>query len=69
MIRKGTEVKWQWGKTQATGKVTEVCHGEVTITSKGNKVTRKGSDDNPAYKITQEDGTKVLKLQSEVQRV
>ena len=31
-------------------------------------VTRKGSDDDPAYVIEQDDGTTVLKLQSEVQR-
>ena len=34
----------------------------------GEKVTRKGSDDDPAYVIEQEDGTTVLKLQSEVER-
>ncbi|HEU4336601.1 MAG TPA: HVA1 family protein [Nocardioides sp.] len=34
----------------------------------GEKVTRKGSDDDPAYVIEQDDGTTVLKLQSEVQR-
>ena len=31
-------------------------------------MTRKGSDDDPAYVIEQEDGTTVLKLQSEVER-
>lgn len=30
---------------------------------------RHGSDDNPAYVIEQEDGTTVLKLQSEVEKV
>ena len=32
------------------------------------KVTRHGSDDDPAYVIEQEDGTTVLKLQSEVEK-
>jgi hypothetical protein len=48
--------------------VKEVHHEEVSRTTKGQKVKRKGSDDDPAYVIEQEDGTTVLKLQSEVER-
>ncbi|MGL6340387.1 MAG: HVA1 family protein [Waterburya sp.] len=33
---------------------------------KGKKITRKGTKDNPAYLIEQEDGTNVLKLKSEL---
>ncbi len=33
---------------------------------KGNEVTRNGTQDNPAYLIEQKDGTKVLKLRSEL---
>lgn len=32
-------------------------HDKVTRTTKGEKVTRNGSDDDPAYVIEQEDGT------------
>ncbi len=67
-IRKGTKVKWKWGSSWAEGKVTEVHHDDVSRTTKGNAVTRHGSDDDPAYVIVQEDGTVVLKLQSEVEK-
>ena len=39
---------------------------KVTRTIKGEKITRDGSKDDPAYVIEQEDGGKVLKLKSEV---
>lgn len=67
-IRTGTEVEWDWGNGTAEGTVTEVHHDKVTRTTKGQQVTRDGSDDDPAYVIAQEDGTLVLKLQSEVRR-
>lgn len=67
-IRKGTEVSWSWGNGSASGKVTEVHHDKVSRTTKGEEITRDGSQDDPAYVIEQEDGTVVLKLQSEVER-
>ena len=67
-IRKGTTVKWKWGSSWAEGKVTEVHQDDVSRTTKGSKVTRHGSADDPAYVIEQEDGTVVLKLSSEVER-
>ncbi|QIK74358.1 DUF2945 domain-containing protein [Nocardioides piscis] len=67
-IRTGTTVKWKWGSSWATGTVVEVHHDKVTRTTKGNQVTRNGSDGDPAYVIEQEDGTTVLKLSSEVER-
>lgn len=67
-IRTGTAVKWTWGSSRAEGKVTEVHHDDVTRTTKGNEVTRHGTDDDPAYVIEQEDGTVVLKLKSEVEQ-
>jgi hypothetical protein len=68
MIRKGTKVEWNWVNGSATGKVKEVIKEEVSRTIKGSSVTRKGSEDNPALLIEQEDGREVLKLQSEVKR-
>jgi hypothetical protein len=68
MIRTGSTVSWSWGTGTATGKVSEVHHGKVTRTTKGQEITRNGTDDNPAYVIEQEDGTRVLKLHSEVER-
>ena len=67
-IRKGSTVTWQWGDNEAEGKVTEVHHEKVTRKSKGNEITRNGTDDDPAYVIEQEDGTTVLKLKSEVEQ-
>jgi hypothetical protein len=67
MIRKGSTVSWKWGSSTAEGKVTEVHKDKVTRQSKGEKITRNGTDDDPAYVIEQEDGTTVLKLKSELQ--
>ena len=66
MIRTGSEVSWNWGSSTAKGKVAEVHREKVTRTSKGEQITRNGSDDNPAYVIEQDDGTTVLKLRSEL---
>ena len=67
MIRKGSTVSWKWGSSTAEGKVAEVHHDKVTRQSKGESISRNGSDDDPAYVIEQEDGTTVLKLKSELQ--
>lgn len=67
-IRKGTEVSWSWGNGSASGTVTEVHHDTVERQIKGEKIKRKGSKDDPAYVIEQSDGTRVLKLRSEVER-
>lgn len=68
MIRKGTKVTWNWGNGTATGKVAEVHHDRVTRKTKGQDISRNGSEDNPALVIEQADGTTVLKLHSEVDR-
>ena len=67
-IREGTEVSWSWSGSTATGKVVEVHRAKVTRTLAGSEITRNGSDDDPAYLIEQEDGSRVLKLRSEVSR-
>jgi hypothetical protein len=67
MIRKGSTVSWTWGSGTAEGKVAEVHKDKVSRTSKGETITRNGTDDDPAYVIEQEDGTTVLKLRSELQ--
>lgn len=67
MIREGTEVKWEWGQGEATGKVVKIYRESVTHIFDGTEVTRNGSDDNPAYLIEQADGSRVLKLRSEVE--
>jgi metal-dependent hydrolase (beta-lactamase superfamily II) len=68
MIRTGTDVRWNWGNGTATGTVQDVRHEKTSIQSKGETITRDGTDDDPALIIEQEDGTRVLKLSSEVER-
>ena len=67
-IRRGSTVTWRWGRSTASGTVTEVHHDKVTRQTKGESVTRNGSQEDPAYVIEQDDGTVVLKLRSEVSR-
>ncbi len=67
MIRKGTKVKWKWGNGHAVGKVDETYTTKVTKQIEGNEVVRNGSSDNKALFIVQEDGSEVLKLESEVE--
>ena len=68
MIRKGTKVKWSWGNGTATGKVEETFTEEVTRTIEGNTVTRHGEKGNKALLINSDEGSKALKLESEVDR-
>jgi len=65
-IRTGTEVTWKWGHSTASGTVEEIHREKVTRRTKGEEITRNGTDDDPAYVIVQDDGTVVLKLRSEV---
>lgn len=65
-FRTDQHVEWDWGNGTAKGQIEERFEREVTRTLKGSEVTRKGSDDDPAYLIKQEDGDKVLKLGSEL---
>jgi Hypervirulence associated proteins TUDOR domain len=67
-IRTGTVVRWQWSGSSAEGKVVEIHHERVTRTIAGSEITRNGSADDPAYLIEQDDGARVLKLGSEVER-
>ena len=64
----GDKVEWDWGNGTAEGKVTDTHTQKITRTIKGSEVTRDGSEDDPALEIEQEDGTKVLKLASEVRK-
>lgn len=63
----GTAVKWKWGNGWGRGKVDERFTEKVTRTIDGNEITRKASDDEPAYLIKQEDGGRVLKSHLEVE--
>ena len=68
MIQKGSEVKWKWGNGTAKGKVEETYMKKVTKTIDGSEITRDGEEGNKALYIKQDDGSKVLKLESEVDK-
>ncbi len=68
MIREGSEVKWDWGNGTAEGKVIETFSKKIRKHIEGSEITRNGEKENKALFIEQEDGSKVLKLESEVER-
>ena len=62
----GDTVTWKWGKGQGIGTITKIYTEPATITIDKSKITRNGTEDNPALLIAQDNGSKVLKLASEV---
>ena len=66
-FRTGQYVTWQWSQGTACGKIAERFERDLTRTLGGSEITRKGSSDNPAYLIRQDDGAQVLKLGSELE--
>jgi len=65
-FKTGSAVSWHWASGTATGKVVERFERRVQRTIKGAKIVRKGSTENPAYLVEQEDGARALKLGSEL---
>ncbi len=68
MIRIGTVLKWKWGNGYATGKVVKIYPRSITKKIKGSEITRNGTDENRVLFMEQEDGTEVLKLESECEK-
>lgn len=68
MIRVGTTVRWKWGSGTGEGKVVETFTGKVTRTLQGSEITRNATGEEPAYLIATDDGSRVLKSASEVER-
>lgn len=66
--RVGAKVKWAWYGSFIHGRVEEVFHETVTKTIKGKKITRRGSQETPAYLVKSEAGNLALKLQSELEK-
>jgi hypothetical protein len=65
---KGTKVQWHWGAGSAVGTIAERFDRRVSRTIKGKRIARNGTPTNPAYLIEQEDGSRVLKRGSELER-
>ncbi|MAQ13882.1 MAG: hypothetical protein CMN30_03695 [Sandaracinus sp.] len=64
----GTRVQWKWGSGTGTGKIAKKFTEKVSRTIDGSEVTRDATEDDPAYLIEQEDGGRVLKSGSEIQK-
>jgi hypothetical protein len=67
-MKKGDTVSWKWGKSTAEGKIVKEHQEPVTKTIKGAKVKRNAGKDKPAFEIEQDNGSKVLKSESELTR-
>ena len=61
-------MRWKWGSGYAEGDVAERHERTVERVIDGTEVRRKGSADDPALVIRQDDDQLVLKLRSEVER-
>ncbi|MCW3111860.1 MAG: hypothetical protein JWR18_256 [Segetibacter sp.] len=67
-MKKGDKVHWNWGKSQAEGKIEEKFEKTITKKIKGTEVKRKGSKEEPSYVITQANGNEVVKSESELSK-
>ena len=65
---KGAEVSWKWGQGTARGKVSESFTSRVTRQIEGKEISRDADDENPAYMVEQEDGSRALKSHSELSK-
>lgn len=68
VMKKGEKVHWQWGKSEAEGKVHEKFTEPVSKKIGGTDVKRKASEENPAWLIKQENGSEVLKFEKELMK-
>ncbi len=67
-MKKGDTVHWNWGSSEAEGKIVKKHTEPVEKTIKGAQVKRRASKDEPAYEIKQGNGSKVLKSTSELKK-
>ncbi len=65
-MRTGSKVSWKWGSGEGHGKIAEKFERRVSRNIKGKRITRKGTADDPAYLIETDEGSRVLKLRSEL---
>ncbi len=67
-MKKGETVHWNWGKSEAEGKVKVKFSEPVKKKIKGSEIKRNASKENPAYLIEQENGSKVIKSEKEIKK-
>lgn len=67
-FKKGEKVAWKWGQGTADGKVEKIYTEKISCEISGSTITRNASKEEPAYLIVQDDGQKVLKSQSEIEK-
>lgn len=65
--KQGDKVAWNWGDHAALGTVERVSSGRTSIHADGSEITRNGTASDPAIVILRDDGTKVLRLASEIE--
>lgn len=66
-FNEGDVVNWTWGNGTATGTIVKRYTRKITLTIKGTEVTRRASEDEPAFRIAQDDGNEVLKSVTEIE--
>ncbi len=64
----GDSVAWRWANGVAEGTVISVNSERTEIESKGKRIVRNGTAENPAVIIKHSSGTQVLKRASELQK-
>lgn len=65
-MKKGDKVHWNWGKSQAEGTIKQKSEKTISKKIKGTEVKRNASKEEPAYIIEQQNGTEVVKSESEL---
>ena len=65
-MKKGDKVHWNWGKSQAEGTIKQKSEKTITKKIKDKEVKRNASKEEPAYVIEQQNGTEVVKSESEL---
>ncbi len=65
---KGARVRWNWASGTGEGEVVDRFERRVSRTLKGKRITRVGTETNPAYLLRQDDGDRVLKRGSELDK-
>lgn len=65
-MKKGDKVHWNRGKSQAEGTIKDKSEKTIIKKIKGTEVKRKAGKEEPAYIIEQQNGTEVVKSESEL---